>query len=374
MKLKMSAICLKNRPAFHRESERLGLQGLRVSRWNWCDPSDTLPPDKFRWHKKLLRRQIRLLNATKREFREMSPQLFGKFTHCGQSRMQNIANCVVKTSNAHIVRDSYARFLQSLVDAGCGLVRADKERRRPLPASEQRLGGKIPQFAIFRMNFLKSRLKTSFLHGFLVSVRTSGKPGKPEIADVPNGGMTLCNEMSRNLRGTPHIVGINAVTLVGAPIANDVVSHNRKGDAPLAQRRENTHGMRAAQNHTSGSIRFSQGMRQPDIGRRGIEVEAKGDELKVPIVLGTIALGAEQDLGLKFIYRVAIPEHESDRPIFPVEGEVDAEFLRCGVHRALNFGVNLGISVGHTGNSRWADFGESGNVEKARFRGLHGCV
>jgi hypothetical protein len=70
-------------------------------------------------------------------------------------------------------------------------------------------------------------------------------------------------------------------------------------------------------------------MRQPNIGWRGIEVEAKGDELKIPIVL---------------------------------------------VHGALNLGVNLRISVGHARNSRRADFGEFGHVQKARFRGFHECM
>lgn len=283
----------KQMQVFARDSDCSDLCGSRDS---WRNSSNAFSTDQLSRHQKLLRRETRLLNAPKGEFRKVRPQFLWKFAHRRQRGMQHVTESIVEAGNAYIVGDSNTGFLQSLINAGRDLIRAYKKCRRPISAGQQRLDGQITKFPIFGMKFTVARLQSRFLHSLLVSLSTPGKPGQPEIADVPNIRVAPADEMPSDFRRAPYVVGINAIAFLGAPVANDIVSHNRKGNALLAERIENAHRMCAAQNHACGPIRPGQSLRQPYVGGRCIQIKTKGDELKVPTVLSTIALGAEEDL------------------------------------------------------------------------------
>src|SRR5256885_16940995 len=68
-----------------------------------CNVPDALATNQFRWHHELLRRQVWLLNAPQRKFREMSAKLFGKLTHGCKSGMEHFADRVIVPRNADVV-------------------------------------------------------------------------------------------------------------------------------------------------------------------------------------------------------------------------------------------------------------------------------
>ena len=128
------------------------------------------------------------------------------------------------------------------------------------------------------------------------------------------------NQVFGDFGRAAHIVGRDAIAFLGAPIADDIVSHHGEGNSLFAKRGKNTDGMRAAQDYAAGPVCSGQGRGQAEIGGRSIEVATEGDELEIPTVLCAIAFRAQQDLGLKFVDGVAISEDESDGAILAIEG------------------------------------------------------
>src|ERR1700733_14478480 len=161
--------------------------------------------------------------------------------------------------------------------------------------------------------------------------------------------------MSCELRRTPHVIREHAVAFLRPPVPDNIIPYDGERNTPLAQRGKNTHGMSSTQDYASGTIGLGERMGQPQICRRRVQVATKRDELEIPIILGAVTFGSEQNPRLKLIDDVTVPQHKSDRPVLATEGQVNTELLGCGKDRCLNSRVDLGIPIRDPGDRRWAD-------------------
>src|SRR5882757_10863491 len=134
--------------------------------------------------------------------------------------MQDLANGVVESRNANIIGNSDSRFLQRLVDAGSGLIRTDKKRRRFFAAGQQRLYREVSEFAIFRADFTEAWLQIRLLHCLTISSRATCEPGKSLIPDVPDVAMTLPHKIPRNFSRAANIIREYTIVLFRSPLAH----------------------------------------------------------------------------------------------------------------------------------------------------------
>ena len=136
--------------------------------------------------------------------------------------------------------------------------------------------------------------------------------------------MTLRDEITRNVRRSSHIIGENAVVLLWLPLADNVVSNQRKRNLLFREGRKNIGGMSAAQDDSAGPVRGCQGLGKAQTAQRRTQIGAKRDEMERPVLARTVSLGSQQDLGLEFVHCIAIAKDECDGAILYGRCQVNA--------------------------------------------------
>src|ERR1700743_1503329 len=110
--------------------------------------------------------------------------------------MQHVADRVVESGHAYVVRNPDPGLLQGLVRAGRSLVGAGKKSRRPFATGKQRLNAEVTEFTVFRVDFFKFRFEPGFLHGLFVALGASREPRQPQVAYIKDSGVALRDEVT----------------------------------------------------------------------------------------------------------------------------------------------------------------------------------
>src|SRR5262249_24938830 len=90
-----------------------------------------------------------------------------------------------------------------------------------------------------------------------------------------------------------------------------------------------------------------------------IQIRSKTYELHIPVMLGTVSLGSEEDFRLELVDRIAVAQHECDGAISLFGIETDANLVSCGRNRSPYRGGNPSISIRHAQDRRYTDLCET---------------
>jgi len=213
------------------------------------------------------------------------------------------------------------------------------------------------------------RFQPGGLHGLRVATRTSAVPGEAAVADETDPAVPHRDQVLRELGRASDVVDGHAVVVLELPVSDDVVARHGKRNAPVPERAQQAHRMRAAEDHSADAIFTGQRWWQPQIPGRRAQIAAKGNELQIPAVLIAVRLGAEQYERLELVEIVAVAEDERDDARLPLAREIDAQLPGGVEDPRLYRRVDLRVPVGNARHRCGADVCDLGNVVQGSFHG-----